>query len=473
MMKQLSLLFAIGSLLACSSGTKKPEAMSAANQEIQQMDADIKAGYTGHFDILAAAEFNKSLKHLKLAKKDFLSSENPEGILAEVQKARGFYQAASAKAQQKAPSAEKLTTARFRALSAGARDYELSRTELKRLDDEFRSNVDDLEKMEPAEFAELQKGYLKIELSAIEDTQLGAAKKALIVARTNGARELTPRALRQAELDLKNAQNYIATNRNYPDRFAPSVTKALDSTSLLSAILTTATTGPQRLDEKTATHIVMQNRQVANLEGQLNEKELATHREKEELQLQAMRQQNELLKQRQELQMKLQQQNKALSEASSAVALQNSIEQARKAFNDQEADVFQQGGKLLIRLKTMNFSSGRSELPTEALAVLAKVKAVAQGLGPNAVIVEGHTDSTGDPTSNEKLSQKRAEAVAQYLGTTGIEPQKIQAIGYGFKKPISSNRSAVGRSQNRRVDVVITPVQRKTASEIATLQEEE
>lgn len=472
MMKQISIVIALGWIVGCTSGEKKPAVSINTNQEVQRTEAEFKAGYTGHFDVLAANEFNKALKHLKQARKDLMENEGPESVLNELQRARNFYQSASIKAAERAPAAEKLTTARQKALTAGAREFAMTRAELKKLDDQLRENVNDLEKMEPADFAEIQKGYLKVELAAIEDTQLGEAKAGLMAARTKDARSLTPKALRQAEVDLKNAQNYIATNRNYPDRFAPSVAKALESTKLLGAILTTATSNGQKLDERTATQIVLQSRQVASLEGQLNDKELALLREKQELQQQALRQQQELIKQQQELQQKLQQQTRALNQASSAVALQNSIEQARQAFSEQEADVFQQGGKLLIRLKTMNFSSGRAELPAEALAVLAKVKSVAQGLGPNAVTVEGHTDSTGDPTTNEKLSQKRAEAVAQYLGTTGIEPQKIQAIGYGFKKPISSNRSAIGRSQNRRVDVVITPG-KKTTSEIATFQNDE
>jgi OOP family OmpA-OmpF porin len=464
MSKYIWLVGILGLVVGCSSGEKKTPISADTNQQVQRLEADIQAGYAGHFDVLAAKEFNQTLKQMKLLKKELMKNEESEEIASEIQRTHGLYQTAAAKAQERNQPAERITTARSKALTAGARNFEATKTDLKRLDDQVRSNIEDIEKMEPAEYAELQKGYLKIELAAIEETQLGGTKTALNEAFTKGARSTTPKAMRQAEFDLKNAQNQIATNRNYPERFAPAVAKALESADMLAAVMTTQTSNGQRLDETTATRIVLQSRQIGSLEGRLNDKEAQTQRERQELQEQALRQQEQairqqqdLLKQQQELQQKLRQQKRALNQASTAVALQNSIEQARQSFSEQEADVFQQGGKLLIRLKTMNFPSGRSDLPAEALAILAKVKSVAQGLGPDAVTVEGHTDSVGDAALNEKLSQKRAEAVAQYLSTTGIDSQKIQAIGYGFTKPISSNRTPVGRSQNRRVDVVITP----------------
>ncbi len=88
---------------------------------------------------------------------------------------------------------------------------------------------------------------------------------------------------------------------------------------------------------------------------------------------------------------------------------------------------------------------------------MAKVKGVAEGLNPKQIVIEGHTDSTGSAELNTKLSQERASSIANYLGTTGLAEQRLQSVGYGFKKPIASNKSKEGRSQNRRVDIVITP----------------
>ena len=72
-------------------------------------------------------------------------------------------------------------------------------------------------------------------------------------------------------------------------------------------------------------------------------------------------------------------------------------------------------------------------------------------------MVEGHTDSTGSPGKNQELSQERAQAVASYFQSNGMESGKVEAVGYGFKKPLTSNKTKAGRAQNRRVDIIITP----------------
>ena len=72
------------------------------------------------------------------------------------------------------------------------------------------------------------------------------------------------------------------------------------------------------------------------------------------------------------------------------------------------------------------------------------------------VVVEGHTDSIGSDAYNKKLSQKRANAVKQYMvGKDGIDANRIKAIGFGEEKPIASNDTDEGRLQNRRVEAAV------------------
>lgn len=68
------------------------------------------------------------------------------------------------------------------------------------------------------------------------------------------------------------------------------------------------------------------------------------------------------------------------------------------------------------------------------------------------VRVEGHTDSTGKAAFNQKLSQSRAEAVVEYLINQGIDPDRLEAVGYGPDKPIAPNNTAKGRAKNRRTE---------------------
>ncbi len=71
------------------------------------------------------------------------------------------------------------------------------------------------------------------------------------------------------------------------------------------------------------------------------------------------------------------------------------------------------------------------------------------------VVIEGHTDSVGDPAYNKKLSQKRADAVKEYMVAKGIGANRIKALGFGEYRPIASNKTSKGRMENRRVEAAV------------------
>ena len=73
------------------------------------------------------------------------------------------------------------------------------------------------------------------------------------------------------------------------------------------------------------------------------------------------------------------------------------------------------------------------------------------------MVVEGHTDSQGTAASNQELSEKRAQAVRDYLVSRGIAADRIKSQGFGPTRPIGENSSAEGRANNRRVEIVVQP----------------
>jgi succinyl-CoA synthetase beta subunit len=100
----------------------------------------------------------------------------------------------------------------------------------------------------------------------------------------------------------------------------------------------------------------------------------------------------------------------------------------------------------------VKFVTNKDEISAESLKELA---AVAKQLATCPAIktrVEGHTDSKGSDESNMTLSQKRADAVANYLTTQGLAKQRVSAKGYGESKPIGDNATEEGRAKNRRVE---------------------
>ena len=71
------------------------------------------------------------------------------------------------------------------------------------------------------------------------------------------------------------------------------------------------------------------------------------------------------------------------------------------------------------------------------------------------VLVVGHTDTSGKASYNKVLSRKRAQCVADYLITTGVDADKIRVVGRESREPVASNTTSAGRVQNRRVEILV------------------
>jgi outer membrane protein OmpA-like peptidoglycan-associated protein len=106
----------------------------------------------------------------------------------------------------------------------------------------------------------------------------------------------------------------------------------------------------------------------------------------------------------------------------------------------------------------MQFPVGTAIIEPENYALLGKVQRAIQTFDSPSVIVEGHTDSTGNDETNQALSEKRANAVRDYMvANKTIPADKIGSMGYGPTRPLASNTTPEGRAINRRIDVIINP----------------
>jgi outer membrane protein OmpA-like peptidoglycan-associated protein len=75
------------------------------------------------------------------------------------------------------------------------------------------------------------------------------------------------------------------------------------------------------------------------------------------------------------------------------------------------------------------------------------------------IMVEGHTDSVGSESYNQRLSERRAEAVKNLLVQRGVDPYRVTVVGYGESRPVATNAEEAGRQLNRRVEIRIKPIQ--------------
>jgi len=125
---------------------------------------------------------------------------------------------------------------------------------------------------------------------------------------------------------------------------------------------------------------------------------------------------------------------------------------------------------LIVSLSDVLFDFNQASLKPGAREKLAKVSGILLAYPTLHMNVEGHTDSIGSDDYNLKLSQRRADAVRDYLTSNGISAANIQAIGLGKDGPVASNDTAAGRQQNRRVEMVVSgdvigqPIQGTTSS---------
>lgn len=101
------------------------------------------------------------------------------------------------------------------------------------------------------------------------------------------------------------------------------------------------------------------------------------------------------------------------------------------------------------------FEYDKADLKPGAMRSLEPLTAFLREHPDRTLVIEGHTDSTGTDSYNLELSQRRAEAVRNFLISQGISADRILARGYGEAYPVTTNTTEAGRQQNRRVEVVI------------------
>jgi outer membrane protein OmpA-like peptidoglycan-associated protein len=111
---------------------------------------------------------------------------------------------------------------------------------------------------------------------------------------------------------------------------------------------------------------------------------------------------------------------------------------------------------LIVNMSDVLFDTAKYSLRPLAREKLAKVAGIVSGYPGLRLDVEGHTDSVGGDDYNQRLSERRGDAVRDYLTQQGVATTSVTAKGFGKTQPVASNDTAQGRQQNRRVELVIS-----------------
>ncbi len=121
--------------------------------------------------------------------------------------------------------------------------------------------------------------------------------------------------------------------------------------------------------------------------------------------------------------------------------------------------VTRSGDNIILNMPgNVTFQTNSADINAGFYQVLNSVALVLKEFDKTVVDVAGHADSTGDEAKNLELSQRRASSVSSYLGAQGVSSQRLITVGYGETRPIASNDTPEGRTQNRRVEITLQPV---------------
>ncbi|MGD9163369.1 MAG: OmpA family protein [Chromatiales bacterium] len=130
----------------------------------------------------------------------------------------------------------------------------------------------------------------------------------------------------------------------------------------------------------------------------------------------------------------------------------------RQQLENTGVSVTRSGDNIILNMPgNITFEVNKSDVKPNFVEVLHSVTLVLNEYKSTMIEVSGHTDSTGSESYNQMLSQQRAQAVSSILMQNGVQPVRIDTVGYGEGRPIASNSTASGRQQNRRVELTLLP----------------
>jgi OmpA-OmpF porin, OOP family len=120
-----------------------------------------------------------------------------------------------------------------------------------------------------------------------------------------------------------------------------------------------------------------------------------------------------------------------------------------------DATVCQQLFSDLLAKGKIRFESGRATIDPDSAGLLDRLIETALRCPTANIEIAGHTDADGDDGFNQALSEKRAQAVADYLVKAGLPADRFKAMGYGSLQPVAANDTDEGKAQNRRIEFVV------------------
>lgn len=469
-------------LAACAGEPLKVEPISKTESpaaQLEKLGQGLSTARQNRVDIYSPTWFGSAQASYDKAKKGIDQGTELSAILENIATGQAQLQQAQIYADKSRKALDDVIQSRDAAIKARANQYE---KEFNKLEGEFRKLVVAVEenKMDyvSSKKKQVNDTYRALELRAIKGGVLGEVRRLMAEAESQKMNKTAPKSFKIAQSKLAGAEAVIARERYDQQKIDAAVQEARFFAQRLHQI----TKACKQIDRMAPEDIVLWmeryfDQTTASLKAE-DRRNLAFNAQQEAIvnainslqrnqasvasQLEARNLEIEKLKQRiGDLEGRTYQERTDKERLAAEKRFNELYNKVQGYFSQNEAEVYKKGQQLVIRLKAIQFPVGQSVILPDNYPLLETVqKAIGTFNNPD-VVIEGHTDSTGSDAKNQQLSQKRAESVRQYLIYNGsVSASKIAAVGYGSSRPLASNATAQGRAVNRRIDVVLKPVQR-------------
>jgi outer membrane protein OmpA-like peptidoglycan-associated protein len=477
-------ILAIILTLTLTAGNALP--VATQNLSIAEVRELIENARVAQADVFSPGHFDKALRTFDKALDDSAAGRDPAAIGRKLEEARLYIGKAELTARQMRESFPDLVDAYEDALTAdtpalATAAHDLAMIRLKKVAEKLeKGNLRSATDLAPAA-VEL---FLAAELEAIKAAILGEAREKFIRLDEADGAELTPKLYAQADKNILDVQSALKSDRyavEQPQRLADEAIYILDHALFMTDWIARLQDDPGAWES-----LIMQfETYLEDISGTLHlnpkfDRDMALNVEPI---IAAIR---SIQDDRRHLQGELAQRDVVIGELEAELGKQRDlsgkyvaelevrrgeirekqrfeekIQRITSLLTPEEGSVVRstagQSDVIALRLTGMKFPSGSAEIQPQDFALLTRVQQIIREFPERSIEVQGHTDSKGRESENQKLSEERAVAVQDYLVQNMTLPaERIKAVGFGESRPIASNETASGRSQNRRIEIVLS-----------------
>lgn len=489
-----NLLKSIGTLIIVSVLSSYAYGQELQVSLFEDVNRTMQEAYETQADVLSPGKFEEGMEAYKAAQKGYADEGEIAGIKQNIGKADRKFLEAIENTKVSSVMFTQALSARKDAMNAEAQKF--SKDLWNDAEEEMKEAAVQLEKGDAGDAKEKAKTatgiYREAELESIKVNYLANAKKLVEKADADKVSKAAPKTLKEAKELINKAERELVENRYDTDE-ARHLAKQAEYKVLLAMYIANQKKIFNDKDydvedyllmsfeplEKIGENLDMEMRfdkgvaaPVAQIVGRLDQNEqqifnlkAANYDSKkqntnltallsEQRKIQSVKdgQMTEEALQAQQRQLVLQQQ------IDQAALIDEKFDKIQQIFTADEAQVFRQKDEVIIRMIGINFDVNTAIIKEEDYSILTKVQTALTTFDNASIVIEGHTDSQGGDDANMELSKKRADAILSYLSANSkINKARFSTEGFGESKPVANNETALGRTKNRRIDIVIRP----------------